>query len=331
MRNHRIVVSQRGGPEVLRVVEEDLPEPQPGEVRVRVLTAGVSAFDLMIRSGWFPGFPSTPFTPGADIVGEVEKLGAGRVHGRDRAAHRRRTVSRQRRVHRVSLPARRRGGAGPGRRRFGRGGLPGRQLPHRGPGAAHRQGEDGRPHPDPGCRQAAWAPRSSSSVDWPGWRCTAPLLRYNHELVSAMGATPIDYRTENVVERIRSLTGDGVDAVFDPIGGARQLWRSNQSLRKGGRLVWFGVAATSKNGIRVIPITLADRRPAQAAAGRQEGLARRPTSPLPPSDSGWSGLLDSLEAGQLHPVVADTHSACWRPTGPMSCSSGAGTPASSSS
>jgi len=45
--------------------------------------------------------------------------------------------------------------------------------------------------------------------------------KYNHELVSALGATPIDYRTEDFVERIRSLTGDGVDAVFDPIGGGR--------------------------------------------------------------------------------------------------------------
>ncbi len=45
MKNHRIVVSHRGGPEVLEVVEEDLPEPQAGEVRVRVLAAGVSAYD----------------------------------------------------------------------------------------------------------------------------------------------------------------------------------------------------------------------------------------------------------------------------------------------
>ncbi len=48
----------------------------------------------------------------------------------------------------------------------------------------------------------------------------------NHELVSALGATPIDYRTEDFVERIRSLTGDGVDVVVDPVGGARHLWRS---------------------------------------------------------------------------------------------------------
>ena len=80
--------------------------------------------------------------------------------------------------------------------------------------------------------------------------------KHNHELISSFGATPIDYRTEDVVKRIHSLTGDGVDVVFDPIGGARQLWRSYKALNKDGRLVWFGVAATKKSGLKVIPFTL---------------------------------------------------------------------------
>ena len=40
MRHARIVVTHYGGPEALRVVEEERPEPKPGEVRVRVLAAG---------------------------------------------------------------------------------------------------------------------------------------------------------------------------------------------------------------------------------------------------------------------------------------------------
>ena len=73
----RVVVQRRGGPDVLQVVEEDLPEPQPGEPRVKILTAGVSALDLMIRARSFPGFARVPFTPGVDIVGVVDKLGEG--------------------------------------------------------------------------------------------------------------------------------------------------------------------------------------------------------------------------------------------------------------
>ena len=54
----RVVVSRHGGPAVLMVVEADLPEPAAGEVRVKILTGGVSAFDLMYRrSGWLPGGP----------------------------------------------------------------------------------------------------------------------------------------------------------------------------------------------------------------------------------------------------------------------------------
>jgi hypothetical protein len=39
----RVVVTQHGGPEVLRVVTEALPVPRAGEVRMRTLAAGVSA------------------------------------------------------------------------------------------------------------------------------------------------------------------------------------------------------------------------------------------------------------------------------------------------
>jgi NADPH:quinone reductase-like Zn-dependent oxidoreductase len=61
----------------------------------------------------------------------------------------------------------------------------------------------------------------------------------NHGRVMSLGATPIDYTTEDFVERIFTLTGDGVDAVFDPIGGTH-LNRSFKTLRKGGCLVAYG-------------------------------------------------------------------------------------------
>jgi NADPH2:quinone reductase len=44
----RVVVDHFGGPEVLRVVEDGVPRPGPGEVRVRVLAAGVSYTDAML-------------------------------------------------------------------------------------------------------------------------------------------------------------------------------------------------------------------------------------------------------------------------------------------
>jgi NADPH:quinone reductase-like Zn-dependent oxidoreductase len=76
-RMKRVVVDHFGGPEVLRVVEEEAPRPGEGEVRVRVLAAGVSFTDAQIRAGTYMGGPKPPFTPGYELVGIVEELGAG--------------------------------------------------------------------------------------------------------------------------------------------------------------------------------------------------------------------------------------------------------------
>jgi len=59
------------------VVEEECPEPKGGEVRVKVLAAGVSLPDLLMREGVHPETPRLPFTPGWDLVGVVERLGSG--------------------------------------------------------------------------------------------------------------------------------------------------------------------------------------------------------------------------------------------------------------
>src|SRR5277367_328890 len=74
-------ISRFGGPEVLQVVEESaIPEPGPGDVCIRVLAAGTGFTDTMIRRGRYPDFKGPlPFTPGYEIVGIVEKTGAGVV------------------------------------------------------------------------------------------------------------------------------------------------------------------------------------------------------------------------------------------------------------
>ena len=76
-RMKRVVVERFGGPEVLQVIDEDAPRPGPGEARVRVLAAGVSFTDALIRAGTYLGGPKPPFTPGYELVGVVEQLGPG--------------------------------------------------------------------------------------------------------------------------------------------------------------------------------------------------------------------------------------------------------------
>lgn len=57
--------------------EEECPEPRRGEVRIKVLAAGVALPDVLAREGIHPETPRVPFTPGWDLIGEVDRLGDG--------------------------------------------------------------------------------------------------------------------------------------------------------------------------------------------------------------------------------------------------------------
>ena len=89
MKYRHVVIRQFGGPEVLQVVEDDLPAPGSGEALVKVLAADVGFSDVNIRRGRYPGAPRPPFTPGYAMVGVVDQLGpdtAGLVIGQRVAA-----------------------------------------------------------------------------------------------------------------------------------------------------------------------------------------------------------------------------------------------------
>ena len=75
--NQHVVVNRFGGPEVLEIVEDEIPQPGPGTVRVRIIAAGLSGADLLMREGVHPRTPRTPFTPGWDLVGFVDEVGPG--------------------------------------------------------------------------------------------------------------------------------------------------------------------------------------------------------------------------------------------------------------
>ncbi|MFN3218022.1 MAG: zinc-binding alcohol dehydrogenase family protein [Acidimicrobiales bacterium] len=67
-----------GGPEVLRLLEIDRPEPGPGQVLIRVESAAVNFADVMRRRDDLYPFPTElPFIPGSEVAGTVEALGDG--------------------------------------------------------------------------------------------------------------------------------------------------------------------------------------------------------------------------------------------------------------
>jgi len=309
-RQHRIVVARRGGPEVMEMVEEEVPEPKSVEARVRVVAAGVSAYDVMLRSHRFPGFPGLPYTPGVDIVGVVDAVGEG-VSGLE--------------VGRMVAASTGLGGGGYAEFIC----LPARELVEVPAGVDPAEAVclvanyltahlalHGTAHVESGERilvQGAAGGVGTALLELgrlAGLEMYGTASRHNHDLVSSLGATPIDYRNEDFVECIRALTGDGVDAVFDPVGGFRQLWRSYRTLRRGGRLVWFGVAATSRQGIRVIPLSLLMRFMLALIPDGKKAPLMGNAGKTAEGENAWyretlAELFDYLSAGKLSPVVAE--------------------------
>ena len=75
--NEKVVVDRPSGPDVLKVVSEVEPVPQPNQVKVRILASGAAFGDVLLRRGIGVAASTFPVTPGYDFVGVVEALGAG--------------------------------------------------------------------------------------------------------------------------------------------------------------------------------------------------------------------------------------------------------------
>jgi NADPH:quinone reductase-like Zn-dependent oxidoreductase len=245
-KNARIMVTGVGGPEVLKYVEEDeLPEPGLDQVRVKVLAAGVAYADVLMRHGFYPNTPPVPFTPGYDIVGDIDAVSENvkefRIGQRVAALTMVGGYSRFTLVpaaHLVPVP----NGLDPAEAvSLVLNYVTAWQMPHR--VANLRAG------------QALLVHAAAGGVGTAALQLgkIAQLVMFGtaskpkHDLVSALGATPIDYRTDDFVSRIRQLAPQGLDGVLDPIGG-KQWWASYSCLRRGGALVCYGAQVAVAKG-----------------------------------------------------------------------------------
>jgi len=240
----RVIVSRRGGPDVLRLHEEPVPAPLPGEVRVKVLAAGVAFADVLMREGLYPGTPPVPFTPGYDIAGVVECDAPGWRAGQPVVAltkvggYAEYLCVREERL--VAAPL----GLDPAETvSLVLNYLTAYQMLHR---MAHlTTGERVLIHGAGGGVGTALLELGKLA----GLAMYGTASRGKHALVESLGGVAIDYTTTDFVVRIREITGDGVDAVFDAVGG-KQWRRSYESLRGGGRLIGYGFSAATTAGRR---------------------------------------------------------------------------------
>jgi len=245
MRHTRIVVTQYGGPETLRVIEEERPEPKRGEVRVRVLAAGVSLPDVMAREGIHPETPRVPFTPGWDLVGVVDRLGdgvAGVEPGQTVAAL---PISGAY-AEFVCLPQRELVPVPPGLDAAEAVSLvlnyiTAYQMLHR--SASVEPGQRVLIHGAAGGVGTALLQLGRLV----GLQMYGTCSARGASAVTEQGGIPVDYQHQDFVEEVRRLTGEGVDAVFDGIGGPH-IWRSRKALRRGGRVVAYGLTGSLSGG-----------------------------------------------------------------------------------
>jgi len=245
VKHTRIVVTRYGGPETLQVIEEECPEPRSGEVRVRVQAAGVSSPDIMAREGIHPETPKVPYTPGWDLVGVVDRLGDGvsgialgqivaamPIHG----AYAEYVCLPQRTV--VPVPP----GLDPAEAvslilNY----ITAYQMLHR--SAKVRAGQRALIHgASGGVGTALLQLGRLAGLEMYG-TCSAR----GASTVIELGGVPIDYKDQDFVQEIRRLTADGVDVVFDSMGGAH-IWRSREALRPGGKVVAYGLTGSLREG-----------------------------------------------------------------------------------
>jgi NADPH2:quinone reductase len=243
--NRRIVVPRYGGPEVMTLVEEPVPEPRPGEIRVRIAVSGVGYPDVLIREGTYPGGPKPPFTPGYEFVGTVDKIGEGVIGfelGESVAAI---SVYGSHATY-LCVPS---WGLVPVPAGLDPAGVAvvifnyvtAHQMLHR--CAWVRKGERLLVHGAAG--------GVGTAVLQLGRIARLELFGTGSKsqtgVISGLGATPIDYTGGSFVQRIRELTGDGVDVVLDGIGGKVSIG-SHRALRRRGRLVMYGHYGTTAGG-----------------------------------------------------------------------------------
>ncbi len=69
--------AEPGGPEVLILVRRPVPKPAPGDVLIKVETAGVNRPDVLQRRGLYPPPPGAPSIPGLEVAGTIAALGDG--------------------------------------------------------------------------------------------------------------------------------------------------------------------------------------------------------------------------------------------------------------
>lgn len=295
----RVVATGRGGPEELQVVEEELPAPSAHEVWLQVLAAPVSLPDVEARYGRTPFPPRLPFTPGYAAIGEIEVVGEGvkAAEVGDRVAalltyggYAERLLARESQL--IPMPA---------------SVDPVEAAPlilnyivaylclHR--DAQIRPGETVLIVGASGGIGTAFLDLGRSA----DLKMYALASEGKHGALEKYGSIPIDYRSQDFAEEVRRAEPEGIDAIFDGIGG-EYISRGFPLLKPGGRFVTYAnPLSLPRTFFQLAQVLLLDLFPnGRSASYYSTGRSRLNPDPFLED---WAELFRLLATGQIHPVI----------------------------
>ena len=299
MKYRSVVVTKRGGPEVLQIVENDLRPPSVGEARIKILATPVCQDDVATRVGNRPFLPKIPFVPGYTMIGVVDAVGEdAQVAVGDRVGALTNYGSYAEYIYwpaekLVPVPE----SLDPAEAvtlilNY----LVAYQIMHR------------TVQVKAGDRVLIIGASGGVGTAFLQLGELADLKMYGlaskskHHVLTEYGATPIDYRTQDFVQVICRAEPDGIDFVFN--GMAEEYFeRGLAVLRRGGTLVHYGGPQSFAGFLRLVAKLVWFNLLPNAKSVKGYGTHRVDQQLLAED---WSVLFGLLEEGKIKPIVAGT-------------------------
>jgi NADPH:quinone reductase-like Zn-dependent oxidoreductase len=299
----KVIVTKRGRPESLQVIEAELRPPAKDEVRLRVLAAPVSLPDVEARYGRSPFPPRIPFTPGYGMIGIVDALGAAiegiTPGGRFGAltaygGYAEYIYLKPEQLIPVPMdvdPVQ----AAPLLLNY----IVAYQCLHR--AARVKAGEVILIVGASGGIGTAFLELGRLA----GLAMYGLASKSKHGILDAFGASPIDYRTQDFVRVLRECEPGGLNAVFDGVGG-EYIQRGFSLLMHGGVLVSYANPfSLRRTFVQLGQVLLLNLLPnGRSAAYYSTGQSRLNRKPFMED---WATLFELLQSGKIDPVIARTY------------------------
>ncbi len=293
-----VIVIQRGGPEMLQIVENDLRPPTEGEARIRILATAVCQDDVAIRLGNRPFLKKPPFVPGYSFIGIVDAVGEGvrDVKVGDRVAALTQFGSHAETIYwdahgLVPVPE----SLDPAEAvtlilNY----LVAYQILHR--VAQVKTGDKVLLIGASGGVGTAFLQLGRLA----GLEMYGLASPSKHPILSEYGATPIDYHTQDFVEVLRLAEPQGIDYVFNGMG-EEYFERGLAVLRRGGVLVHYGAPQSLAHFMLLVARLLLYNVLPNGKSIKGYGTHRLGVDLF---KEDWTTLFKLLEDGKIKPVIA---------------------------